>query len=163
MNRTHDFYSRPSYVGGTGFPVYSGSRRQRGGSIFGATLRQVLPDGATVKKAVGKQVLGFVGDVAKDVMRGESAGDALKNCAKERAAGILSKGVKNLSGIAGKAIARQLKKSAPSNQHRPAKRRRFAPPPRRRRQLPPPRRRPKSHRRHVSMQKFRRFSRRGLF
>ena len=35
MDHTAAFYSRPSYVGGAG-PIFSGARRQRGGSVFGA-------------------------------------------------------------------------------------------------------------------------------
>ena len=152
MNRTHDFYSRPSYVGGISFPVYSGSRRQRGGSIFGSALRQILPDGATVKKALGRQVMGFVGDVAKDVMAGESIGDAMKERAKERAADILSEGVKKMSNMAGQAITRNLKRKRPVAAA-------AAPVKRMRRRMP--RGRPK--RRYVSMQKFRRGRGRALF
>ena len=37
MDSTRDFYSKPSYVGGASFPVYSGSRRQVGGRIFGSS------------------------------------------------------------------------------------------------------------------------------
>ena len=42
MDRTAAFYSRPSYVG-AGFPVFAGSRRQRGGSILGALKSMVGP------------------------------------------------------------------------------------------------------------------------
>ena len=50
-DRTAAFYSGPSYTfRGAGFPVYSGSRRQRGGSILGALARNVLP-------ALGKTAL----------------------------------------------------------------------------------------------------------
>ena len=146
MNRTQQFYAHPSYVGGN-FPVYSGSRRQRGGSVFGSALRNILPDKSTVGKAVGQQLLGYVSDVARDVMQGQSIGDAMKERAKERAASALSKGVKQISHMAGQAIARKLKRPAPTPVSRPAKRRRVAPP------APPRRRRVMKRRPRVSMQK----------
>ena len=44
MDRTAAFYSAPSYrYGGGAMPVFSGSRRQRGGSIFGAFKRLFMP------------------------------------------------------------------------------------------------------------------------
>ena len=51
MDDTLAFYSRPSteYRGG-GFPVFAGSRRQRGGGIFGSLKRFFLP----IAKNVGK-------------------------------------------------------------------------------------------------------------
>lgn len=135
-------------------------------------MRQILPDGSTVKKAISKQVMGFVGDVAGDVLQGESIGDALSSRAKERAADILRQGVKGLSGLANKAISKQLgKRAASALPQRPAKRQRLMtqrPVPQRkavmRRPIKQQRRRlarrpPVMRRRFVSMQKYRR----GLF
>ena len=95
MDRTSNFYSQPSYVGG-GFPVFSGSRRQRGGSIFGALSRVVLPMlknfgrralGHAVKKALG------VGEhVLFDTMRGANPRQSLMKHGKQAAKEFLTDG-----------------------------------------------------------------------
>ena len=119
MNRTHQFYARPSYVGGS-FPVYSGSRRHRGGSIFGATKPFFIPDAGTIKKvaeflpnaikkAADRQTNEYVSGVTQDVMNGESIADSLK----ERAGKLLTKGVKTLTRMAGKAIANKRRRPPP--------------------------------------------------
>ena len=94
MDRAQHFYSRPSYVGGS-FPVYSGSRRQSGGSVFGAIGRSVAPAASTIGKTLGREALGFVGDVAHDVADGSSFKDALKARAKERIQRTLERGIQS--------------------------------------------------------------------
>ena len=59
MDPTAQFYARPSYVGGINFPVYTGSRRQTGGSVFGAIKRAVVPTLKSAGKEMGKQTLGL--------------------------------------------------------------------------------------------------------
>ena len=77
MDPTAAFYSRPTYsgVGGGGFPVFSGSRRQRGGGIFGSLARMVLPVvksvGTSILKSAGQQALGLASDAAQSALRGE--------------------------------------------------------------------------------------------
>jgi len=58
-----DFYSRPQ-LGGAGFPVFQGARRQVGGSFLSSLARFALP----VLKFLGKKALGVVGNVASDVI-----------------------------------------------------------------------------------------------
>ena len=60
MDRTAAFYAGPSYRG-SGFPVFSGSRRQRGGSILGAIKSMVMPVLGTIGKSALKQAVGFAG------------------------------------------------------------------------------------------------------
>ena len=58
-----DFYSKPQ-LGGGGFPVFQGTRRQVGGSFLSSLARFALP----VLKFLGKKVLGVAGNVASDVI-----------------------------------------------------------------------------------------------
>lgn len=67
MDRTATFYSQPSFVG-AGFPVFSGSRRQRGGSIFGSIQRTVLPIIKNIGKKVFKKAVGQAASVGRDVV-----------------------------------------------------------------------------------------------
>ena len=95
MDRTSAFYSQPSYVGG-GFPVFSGSRRQRGGSIFGALSRTVLPMLKTFgKKALGhvaKKALGLGQNVLSDTLRGVNPRQSLMKHGRQAAKEVLSDG-----------------------------------------------------------------------
>ena len=83
MDRTAAFYSQPSYVQrGGGFPVYSGSRRQRGGNIFGALKRLIAPILGNVKNTAvrhaKRQAWNMAKDVAFDAFRGRNIGESLK-------------------------------------------------------------------------------------
>ena len=145
MNSTARFYSQPSYVGGVPFNVYSGSRRQTGGSVFGAVKRAVLPTLKTAGKEMGKQAIGLFKDVAQDVLSGENLGDSIKQRAKERAAEAARRGIQTLSNSAAQALSRSaLKRPATSlpravapPRKRPRRRTTHAPAVRRRRRPPP--------------------------
>ena len=83
MDRTAAFYSQPSYVQrGGGLPVYSGSRRQRGGSILGALKSFIMPIFQTVKRSVVKQgkqaALNMAKNVALDAISGRNIGNSIK-------------------------------------------------------------------------------------
>ena len=79
MDHTAAFYSGPSYgQRGSGFPVFAGSRRQRGGSILGALKSLVLPALSNIGKSALKQAVGLASDVAGDVMSGRQVGQSLK-------------------------------------------------------------------------------------
>ena len=86
MNPTASFYSRPSYVSGAG-TTYSGARRQRGGSIFGALKSVVTPllstVGKTLKRSVLSNAVGFAGDVVNDIASGQNIKSTLLNRGKE--------------------------------------------------------------------------------
>lgn len=64
------FYSRPSIQGGA-FPVFSGSRRQTGGSIFGSLKRIFLPIAKKVGKTLLTKGIGLASDIASDVTSGK--------------------------------------------------------------------------------------------
>lgn len=78
MDRTAKFYSSPSYVGhGAGMPIFSGSRRQRGGSILGSIKSLVQPTLTSMGKAAINQAVGLAGDVLGDVFRGRTIKQSL--------------------------------------------------------------------------------------
>ena len=91
MDRTAAFYSGPSYVGGS-FPVFSGSRRHRGGSIFGALKSFFMPIlsgfGKKLAKRGAKQALGLVKDVAHDAFNNKNVIESLKTHGKKHALDI---------------------------------------------------------------------------
>ena len=90
MDRTAAFYSAPSYrYGGGAMPVFSGSRRQRGGSIFGAFKRLFMPIITSLGKRLAKrgaqEAVGLAGDVVKDAFMFKDVKQSLANNAKKRA------------------------------------------------------------------------------
>ena len=90
MDNTAAFYSCPSYahIGGN-VPIFSGARRQRGGSIFGAIKRFFLPVisafGKKIARQGAKQAIGLAKDVAKDAFMMKNIPDSLKEHGKKRA------------------------------------------------------------------------------
>ena len=97
MDSVAQFYSQPSYVGGINFPVYAGSRRQAGGSgIFGMLKRAIVPVLKSSGKALGRQALGLVTDVAGDVLQGRNFGQSIAEHGKRRAAETASMGINAL-------------------------------------------------------------------
>ena len=102
MDRTASFYSQPSYqFKGAGFPVYAGSRRQRGGSILGALSKMVLPVLSTVGKNVGRaalnQAMGFAKDVMGDIARGGDIKQSLKQHGLKRLRNVALKSLSKVS------------------------------------------------------------------
>ena len=94
MDSVARFYSQPSYVGGINFPVYAGSRRQAGGSgIFGMLKRAIVPVLKSSGKALGRQALGLVTDVAGDVLQGRNIGQSIAEHGKRRATETASMGI----------------------------------------------------------------------
>ena len=90
MDRTALFYSRPSYShGGGSLPVFSGSRRQRGGNIFGALRSFFMPVisalGKKVAKQGAKQAVGLAKDVVKDAFMFKNVNDSVLKHGKKRA------------------------------------------------------------------------------
>ena len=90
MDQTADFYSRPSYNyrGAGGFPIFAGSRRQRGGGIFGSLKSFFTPIAKSVGKRLIKQGVALASDVVKDVMTGKNIKSALLTHGKARAKNI---------------------------------------------------------------------------
>ena len=81
MDSTARFYSQPSYVGG-GFPVFAGSRRQRGGGVFGSIAKAVLPAlksvGKSILRRAGSEALGLASDLATSGLTGRGIKQTLK-------------------------------------------------------------------------------------
>ena len=116
MDRTAAFYSRPSYQSGSGFPVFSGSRRQRGGGILGSIAKSVLPALKSAGKAVGKramrQAVGFASDVAGDVLAGKNIAQSLKSRGKSR--------MLDIARTAGQEGIKAMQSVLPGSRKRPA-------------------------------------------
>ena len=131
MDRTAHFYASPSYVGrGAGFPIFSGSRRQRGGSILGSIKSLVLPTLATVGKHVGKTALseavGLAKDVVGDVVKGRNIGQSLKQHGLKRLKNV---GKSGLQAVGSKfnpftSSKRSKRKRNTTSTRQPAKKRR---------------------------------------
>ena len=124
MDRTAHFYSQPTYVQrGAGLPVYSGSRRQRGGSILGALKGFIMPFLGGVKnralKRAKSEAFGLVKDVALDAMSGKNVGQSLKTRGLQRAKRLGKGVVKDTAGaIIGPATRQPVsRKRAAKNTH----------------------------------------------
>ena len=85
MDRTANFYSQPTYVQQGGLPIYSGSRRQRGGGVLGAIKSFFMPILGNVAKRGVQSALGLAKDVAIDAFTGRKITDSLKNRGIKRA------------------------------------------------------------------------------
>ena len=122
MDRTAAFYSAPSYsYGGGAMPVFSGSRRQRGGSIFGAFRRLFIPIikmlGKKLAKKGAQQAVGLAGDVARDAFLFKDVKQSLANNAKKRALNFgkyaVDEGLAGLQNVIGSGKRRR--KSGPKS------------------------------------------------
>jgi len=86
MDDTLAFYSRPSHqFRGGAFPVFTGSRRQRGGSIFGSLKRFFVPIAKSVGRNLLNRGLGLARDVAEDALAGKNIKSSLVNRGKAAA------------------------------------------------------------------------------
>lgn len=92
MDRAAVFYSAPSYYhygAGGAMPVFSGSRRQRGGSIFGALKSFFAPIlggiGRKVMKRGAQEAVGLAKDVVKDAFMFKNVNDSVIRNGKKRA------------------------------------------------------------------------------
>ena len=117
MDLTADFYSRPSHEfrGSGGFHVFAGSRRQRGGSIFGSLKNIILPVLKPLLKELSSKLLssglGLASDVATNVLAGKNIKDVIKNQGTSRAKAFgkeaLKTGVSALTKMVGKGSRRR--------------------------------------------------------
>ena len=118
------FYSQPSYTG-AGFPVFSGSRRQRGGNIFGSLAKMVLPAlktaGKTFLRRAGREAIGFAGDLAGSALSGRGLSGVKQTLQRQ--------GLKRLSNVGKAALSSALDGFRSSSSSPAPKRRRPAPPP----------------------------------
>lgn len=112
MDRTAAFYSQPSYhFRGGAFPVFSGSRRMRGGGILGALKQIIVPTLTNVGKNVGraalKQAVGFANDVVNDTLQGRNLRQSVKRRGKQRALHVARTAKKQGLNVVRKAIGKQ--------------------------------------------------------
>ena len=107
MDHTAKFYSRPSYVGSG--VVFSGARRQRGGSVLGALKSMVVPViktvGPKIMKKVGsiakKQMFGLATDLLADKIRGRDLTESLKTHGQSRLLQGASQGLNSIGNMMG--------------------------------------------------------------
>ena len=89
MDRTATFYSSPSYRFGSGIPIFSGARRQRGGSVFGSIKTVLQPVitalGRKIAKQGAKSAVGLARDVAMDALAFKNINDSVLKHGKKRA------------------------------------------------------------------------------
>ena len=78
MDRTAQFYSQPSYVSGGIMPVFSGSRRQRGGSILGSLKNFFMPLFSRLGRRGIKSALGVAQNVATEAISGKNIKASLR-------------------------------------------------------------------------------------
>lgn len=78
MDRTAQFYSAPTYhFRGAGFPVYAGSRRQRGGSILGALRNFAMPIFNKIKQKALNESFGLAKGLMYDAVSGKDLKQSL--------------------------------------------------------------------------------------
>lgn len=86
MDETADFYSRPSHeFRGGAFNVFAGSRRQRGGGIFGSLKNFFLPVAKKLGKSLAGVGIGLASDVVRDAMEGKNIKKSILKRGKSRA------------------------------------------------------------------------------
>lgn len=129
MDRTAQFYSQPTYMRGGVMPVFSGSRRQRGGSILGALKNVFMPMLRTVGRKGAKAALGLASDVIGDVTSGKNFTDSIKQRGIKRAkslgADLISEATNQVqSAISNRTRAGPSRKRPASKAKQKAKRRR---------------------------------------
>ena len=94
---TAHFYSQPSYIG-AGFPVFSGSRRQRGGNILGSLSKLILlalkAAGRSFLHRGSREAIGLAGDAGMAALSGRGKAGLMQT--------LRNRGLKRLSN-AGKA------------------------------------------------------------
>lgn len=127
MDRTATFYSSPSYrYGGGAMPVFSGSRRQRGGSIFGALKNFIMPIASALGRKIVKrganEAIGLAGDVVKDAFLFRNVNDSLVNNAKRRALDLgkfaADEGLDTLQNMIGSGKSRRRRRRRPRQKSR---------------------------------------------
>ena len=117
MDQTALFYSRPSHdFRGGAFNVFAGSRRQRGGSIFGSLKNFFLPVAKNLGRSLLATGLGLAGKVANDTMQGKNFKKSLMEHGKSSAINFgksaAQEGVNALSSMIGRGKRRARRRRA---------------------------------------------------
>ena len=123
MDRTAAFYMRPSYdFHGSGFPVFMGSRRQRGGSIFGSLKRFFTPIAKNVGRHLLSQGVGLAKDIASDALAGKNIKESILSHGKARAKDlgttVLKQGIGTLSSMVGQGRRRRRRRRLTSKKRK---------------------------------------------
>ena len=85
MDRTANFYSQPTYARGGALPIYSGSRRQRGGNVLGAIKSFFMPILDNAKRRGISSGIQLAKNVAWDAFTGKPIKQSLKTRGIEQA------------------------------------------------------------------------------
>ena len=125
MDRTAAFYSQPTYVQrGGGLPVYSGSRRQRGGSVLGSLKSMFMPIIDNIKasaiKNAKQEAWGLAKGLAWDAFRGKNMANSFKERGLHHAKQLGKNTIRDAVGIVSAPIKR---KRQAIRKKRPLKRR----------------------------------------
>ena len=120
MDRTAHFYAHPTYAQrGSGLPIYSGSRRQRGGGVLGAIKSFFMPILGNLAKRGTVNALGLAEDVAMDAFSGKNVKESLKTHGVNRAKRV---GMSVLQDTIGQ-IGRKQKPAPPRRSSAPSRKR----------------------------------------
>lgn len=124
MDRTAQFYSGPSYGGG--IPIFTGARRQRGGSILGALKSFFVPLVSGFAKKGARAAMNVAQNVVGDAISGRNVKTSLKQhgikAAKRLGGEMLSSAVGQMNSVLGPNIISR-KRPAPRKAKQSAKRR----------------------------------------
>ena len=107
MDQTALFYSRPSH--GAGFPVFMGSRRQRGGGIFGSLKNFFLPVAKKVGRSLFSQGVGLAKDVMQDALEGKNIKSSFLDRGKSRAINLGKSALESMVGKGSRRAPRRRK------------------------------------------------------
>ena len=109
----HEYYLNQA---GRGYPVYVGTRYQRGhglGSIFGSLFKSAVPLLKRGAKTLGREALKTGLNLASDVMEGQNVTQAAKSRLKSTGQSLLQKAIIGMGPPGERSIKRAAKRKNP--------------------------------------------------
>jgi len=109
----HDYYLHQA---GRGYPVYVGTRYQRGhglGSIFGSLFKSAVPLLKRGAKTLGREALKTGLNIAEDVVAGKNLKQAAKSRLKSTGQNLLQKAIIGVGPPGERTIKRAAKRKKP--------------------------------------------------
>ena len=109
----HEYYLNQA---GRGYPVYVGTRYQRGhglGSIFGSLFKSAVPLLKRGAKTLGREALKTGLNLASDVMEGQNVTQAAKSRLKSTGQNLLQKAMDTVGPPGERSIKRAAKRRKP--------------------------------------------------
>lgn len=109
----HDYYLHQA---GRGYPVYVGTRYQRGhglGSIFGSLFKSAVPLLKRGAKTLGREALKTGLNIAEDVVAGKNLKQAAKSRLKSTGQNLLQKAIIGVGPPGERSIKRAAKRKKP--------------------------------------------------